>query len=81
MKLTHDEGCLLRQVSESPQTITGSGPRDGLNSLVDAGWLRGLSLNLSVTKYTITEAGRAMLAKQISDESIPTEDLNASNDE
>ena len=81
MKLTQDEIQLLRQVSESPQTITGNNPRDGLNRLVDAGWIKVRALNLSVTEYTTTEAGRAMLAKQISDESIPTEDLNASNDE
>ena len=81
MQLTQEEIRLLRQASGSPQTISGNRSRDGVKRLVEAGWLIERSLNLSDTEYAITDAGRAVLAHQVSDESIAVEDLNASNDE
>lgn len=81
MQLTQDEIRLLRQASAGPQTTTGTGSNAGLKRLVEAGWLTERSLNSSVSEYEITAPGRAVLAKQVSDEAIPVEDLNASNDE
>jgi hypothetical protein len=81
MQLTQDEIRLLRQLSRGPQTIAGSRPRDGLRRLVDAGWASERSQKVFVTEYQITDAGRAFLKSQVSDHSIPVEELNASNDE
>jgi hypothetical protein len=81
MQLSQDEIRLLRHASEGVQTIAGNERRDGLKRLVEAGWLTERSLNLSVTEYAITDAGRSFLSKQVSEHSIPVEDLNASNDE
>lgn len=81
MQLNQDEISLLKQASQGPQAISGNQNRDGVKRLIEAGWLTERSLNASVTEYAITQAGRAVLTHQVSEATIPVEDLNASNDE
>ena len=80
MQVSQDEIRWLRQASQGAQTLSRDQSRDGLQRLVEAGWLTERSLG-AVTEFAITDAGRSFLAKQVSDASIPVEDLNASNDE
>jgi hypothetical protein len=62
LKLTKEEIALLQElVDKGELTISGNRSRQGLRRIVDVGYVTEGSLNLSVTMYAITDAGRAAL--------------------
>jgi transcriptional regulator with XRE-family HTH domain len=61
--LTDEEIALLRQLNQEERTISGNKPRKGLDRLVSVGYVTVRSLNVSATLYSITDAGRAILAQ------------------
>jgi hypothetical protein len=60
-RLTYDELRLLRQSERGDQVIGNNKPHDGLDRLVDEGYVARQLLNLSQAVYSITAKGRAAL--------------------
>jgi hypothetical protein len=54
MAQTYDELRLLRQLERGDQTISDNQPREGLNRLVDEGYVMRRLLNPSQTVHSIT---------------------------
>jgi transcriptional regulator with XRE-family HTH domain len=59
---TDEEISLLRQLNKEDRTISGNKPRQGLDRLINFGYVMVQSLNVSDTIYGITDVGRAALA-------------------
>ena len=57
-QLTYDELRLLRQLERGDQTISDNQPQ-GLNRLIDEGYVMRRLLNPSQTVHSITAKGRA----------------------
>jgi hypothetical protein len=59
MKLTKEEIGLLSSLSVRDRQICNGRPDEGLQRLMESGYVEAHVLNLSDTLYVITDAGRA----------------------
>jgi hypothetical protein len=61
-KLTDEERRLLQQLSERERIVSGLQRPQGIQRLVDLGYVREESLNIQDLRFTITDAGRGAAA-------------------
>jgi hypothetical protein len=60
-ELSQGERHLLEQLAERERVVTGPQRPEGIQRLVELGYVREEHLNIQDLRFTITDAGRAAL--------------------
>jgi len=60
--LTDEERLLLRQLAERERVVSGPQRPQGIQRLVELGYVREESLNIQDLRFSITDSGRSVLS-------------------